>query len=47
MALSTAADDAFPLLRQVVDARTTDSSDGQQLDYALDVVIAGLDRNRS
>jgi AcrR family transcriptional regulator len=46
-ALSTAADDAFPLLRQVVDARTTDSSDGQQLDYALDVVIAGLDRNRS
>jgi TetR/AcrR family transcriptional regulator, tetracycline repressor protein len=45
-ALRTAADDAFPLLRQVVGARTTDSGDGRQLDYAIDVIISGLDKNR-
>ena len=42
-ALSTVAEDMFPVLRQVVAARDTDVSDGQQLEYSLDVVIAGLE----
>jgi TetR/AcrR family tetracycline transcriptional repressor len=41
-ALSSAAEDAFPVLRQVVAGRDADGGDGQQLEYSLDVIIAGL-----
>jgi AcrR family transcriptional regulator len=41
-ALSSAAADAFPVLRQVVAARDADGGDGHQLEYSLDVIIAGL-----
>lgn len=41
-ALSGAADDAFPVLRQVVAARDADGGDGHQLEYSLDVIITGL-----
>lgn len=40
-ALSTAAPDAFPVLRQIVTAGDEDASD--QLEYSVDVVIAGLE----
>jgi TetR/AcrR family tetracycline transcriptional repressor len=42
-ALSAAADDAFPLLRQVVAAQDATAGDGQQLEYSLDVVTSGLE----
>jgi hypothetical protein len=41
-ALSSAAADGFPVLRQVVAARDADGGDGHQLEYSLDVIIAGL-----
>jgi TetR/AcrR family tetracycline transcriptional repressor len=41
-ALSGAAEDAFPVLRQVVAARDEDGGDGHQLEYSLDVIITGL-----
>lgn len=40
-ALDTAAPEAFPMLRQIVAASDADA--GDQLEYSLDVVIAGLE----
>jgi len=42
-ALSSAAENAFPVLRQVVGARDADGGDGHQLEYSLDVIITGLE----
>jgi TetR/AcrR family tetracycline transcriptional repressor len=41
-ALGSAAENAFPVLRQVVAARDADGGDGHQLEYTLDVIITGL-----
>jgi TetR/AcrR family transcriptional regulator, tetracycline repressor protein len=41
-ALSSAAAEDFPLLRRVVAGRDADGGDGHQLEYNLDVIIAGL-----
>jgi AcrR family transcriptional regulator len=41
-ALSTAAAEDFPVLRQVVAARDTDVDDGRQLEFSLNVMLSGL-----
>ncbi|MGA8332212.1 MAG: TetR/AcrR family transcriptional regulator C-terminal domain-containing protein [Mycobacterium sp.] len=43
-ALETAAQEAFPILRQVVAARQVDIGDHHHLEFGLDVVIAGLEQ---
>jgi TetR/AcrR family transcriptional regulator, tetracycline repressor protein len=41
-ALAATADDAFPILREVVVAQDANADDGRQLEYSLDVIISGL-----
>ena len=43
-ALETAAQEAFPVLREVVAARQVDVSDQHHLEFGLNVVIAGLEQ---
>lgn len=45
-ALTSAAAQDFPVLRQVVAVRGTDADDGQQLDFSLDAMFAGLQAKR-
>jgi AcrR family transcriptional regulator len=42
-ALDTAGAEDFPVLRQVVAARDAAPDDGQQLEFSLDAIIAGLE----
>lgn len=42
-ALNTAAAEDFPVLRQVVAARDASLDDGQQLEFSLNAIIAGLE----
>jgi hypothetical protein len=43
-ALEAAAPQDFPVLRQVVARRTREGPDEGQLEFSIDLVIAGLER---